>query len=286
MFNFGKRLLTAMLSAAVILPALAVPTAVTAAENGADAGVTYEEAEDTSGSSKDGQYSTDDVAGDLLVPHTGKSSELEYSPAEEVVSEASDDCFISLSSSSELYDSLGFNSAQMKQEMRDMAKDPAYQNPLSGYTFVDPNELLVGSVNRSENHGVLFETWDNESKSSAAELPNLEQLAKNTNDFTMNEDEDNQTHNGIGIDVDGDGIEELAYYSLYYNDDSNSGNIGSSCWVDILKRVPDGNSFKWQKVHSFHTYMQSGDYVLDIEAAESKGYVSLAAGDYDGDGKE
>ena len=42
MFNFGKRLLTAMLSAAVILPALAVPTAVTAAENGADAGVTYE----------------------------------------------------------------------------------------------------------------------------------------------------------------------------------------------------------------------------------------------------
>ena len=113
MFNFGKRLLTAMLSAAVILPALAVPTAVTAAENDADAGVTYEEAEDTSGSSKDGQYSTDDVAGDLLVPHTGKSSELEYSPAEEVVSEASDDCFISLSSSSELYDSLGFNSAQM-----------------------------------------------------------------------------------------------------------------------------------------------------------------------------
>ena len=286
MFNFGKRLLTAMLSAAVILPALAVPTAVTAAENGADASVTYEEAEDTSGSSEDGHYSTDDVAGDLLVPHTGKSSELEYSPAEEVVSEASDDCFISLSSSSELYDSLGFNSAQMKQEMRDMAKDPAYQNPLSGYTFVDPNELLVGSVNRSENHGVLFETWDNESKSSAAELPNLEQLAKNTNDFTMNEDEDNQTHNGIGIDVDGDGIEELAYYSLYYNDDSNSGNIGSSCWIDILKRVPDGNSFKWQKVHSFHTYMQSGDYVLDIEAAESKGYVSLAAGDYDGDGKE
>lgn len=121
MFNCGKRLLTAMLSAAVILPALAVPTAVTAAENGADAGVTYEEAEDTSGSSEVGHYSTDDVAGNLLVPHTGKSSELEYSPAEEVVSEASDDCFISLSSSSELYDSLGFNSAQMKQEMRGMA---------------------------------------------------------------------------------------------------------------------------------------------------------------------
>ena len=115
MFNFGKRLLTAMLSAAVILPALAVPTAVTAAENGADASVTYEEAEDTSGSSEDGHYSTDDVAGDLLVPHTGKSSEVsnpDIAALGSLMTDASvyEENMITLSCDSGLYDALGFSS--------------------------------------------------------------------------------------------------------------------------------------------------------------------------------
>ena len=294
MLRFGKKLLAAFLSAAIITPALAFPAAASAAEVQSSVAetpedtndVTYDEEADASGTDVVSQYSADEVAVDLLVSHTGKSSELENSPAAEIVNNADDDSFISLSCSSELYDSLGFNSEMMKQDMRATAKDPAYQNPLAGYTFVDPNELLVGSVNHTGSHEVLFETFDNVNKTSASDLPGLSEMAKNTTDYAFTEDSNNQTHNGVGIDIDGDGIEELAYYSLFYNSNESIGQKGSSVWVDIFKRVPDGDSCKWQTVHSFHDFMREDNYVLDFEAAETKGYVSLAAGDYDGDGKE
>ena len=87
MLRFGKKLLAAFLSAAIITPALAVPAAVSAAEVQSSVAetpedtdeVTYDEEADTSGTDVVSQYSADEVAVDLLVSHTGKSSALENS---------------------------------------------------------------------------------------------------------------------------------------------------------------------------------------------------------------
>lgn len=301
MLSFGKRLLTGLLSAAVILPNLAVPMAVSAGEvkGQEDQQDGFERIEDTSGSDVVGQYTLDEVASDLLVPHADKSSELVGSTggADYINEYLNDEDFISLSCDPELYDSLGFNSEQMTKEVRAMAKDPANQNPMSGYTFADPNELLIGSVNRYTEHEGWFETWDNYEASSLEELPSYGNNTKSTEDLQLWEYSYNQTHNAVGIDIDGDGLDELAYYTLYSNNDEADGSLGSSCCVDIYKRVPDssGNSngddpadvkYMWSKVHHFTTFMDEQTYVLNIPAAESKGYVSLAAGDYDGDGKE
>ncbi len=149
----------------------------------------------------------------------------------------------------------------------------------------DPNELIVGSVNHEDEHKVLFETFNDDAVTDASKLPELSKLDKNTIDYSFKENKNNQTHNGIGIDVNGDGLDEMAYFSLYYNDSGD--NKGSSAYIDLFERVSDGNGkWKWNDVYDKSIYMQSDNYILDIIASESKGYVPLAAADFDGDGKE
>lgn len=293
MIKTGKKILVALLSATVAFSSIALaPVTAYAEETGDDTesqDVRIEEEPDDSNIDTIGHYSADQVATDLLVPHTGKTSELDNSPALEAINSVSDDDFINLSCSSEFYDSLNFSSSEMTSNARSYATSEDLQNPLSGYTFVDPNELLIGSVNRSESHHVLFQTLNDVQAKSAFELADVDNHEKNTNDFKMTEDGNNQTHNGIPIDVDGDGIDEFAYYSLYYNDTSDPDTKGDSIWMDIFERRQDSNDttkYNWVNVHHFNTYMSHYKYIQGIEAQESKGYVSLAAGDYDGDGKE
>ena len=115
----------------------------------------------------------------------------------------------------------------------------------------------------------------------------LTSLARETDYVHWHDDSDDwdiQTSNGMGIDVDGDGLDELVYFSLCYKEEDS--NVGSSIRVKLFDRVQDGEKYKWNQVDEYTTYMQSGDYVRDIPVGESRGYVPLAVGDYDGDGTQ
>ena len=238
-----------------------------------------------------GQYSTDQLETALLIPHTGKTSELEGSKALDLCIEAQEDYeanYQTLSCDKGLYNDLGFNADALSAQAAAYGTDPAYQNPISGYTFVNPNELLVADTDHHDHYEAYINTYNDVGIGNASELnDDLTSLARETDYVHWHDDSDDwdiQTSNGMGIDVDGDGLDELVYFSLCYKEEDP--NKGSSIRVKLFDRVQDGEKYKWNQVDEYTTYMQSGDYVRDIPVGESRGYVPLAVGDYDGDGTQ
>ncbi|MBQ3284540.1 MAG: hypothetical protein IJH40_02750 [Ruminococcus sp.] len=285
MLRFGKKLLAIVLSVLIIISAFGMSVSVSALEYPENSEPVFE------GDAGFGQYSTDDLETSLLVPHTGKSSELDGSEALSYVQQGQEDYdenFISLSCDSSVYDSLNFDSAALSAKAQEYATDAQYQNPMSGFTFVNPNELLVCDTDHHDHYEAYINTYNDVNIGNAADLnDNLTSLARETDYYYWHDDSDSwdiQTSNGMGIDVDGDGLDELAYYSLCYKEDDP--NKGSSIRMELFDRVADGDKFKWNKVDEYTVYMQSGDYVRDIPVGESRGYVPLAVGDYDDDGLE
>ena len=124
----------------------------------------------------------------------------------------------------------------------------------------------------------------------ASQIGSYGDLETNTSQLKWGQNSDDwdfQTTNSIGVDVDGDGLDELVYFGLAYK--RQDPNKGSSIYMKLFDRRQDSNDntkYNWELVDEFSIFMQSSTYVLDICAQESKGYVPLAAGDYDGDGKE
>lgn len=283
MLRFGKKLLAIILSVMIVISAFCTSVSVSALE--------VPEIEATGGDGSFGQYSTDELETALLIPHTGKSSELEGCAALDVVNEAQDDYeanFQTLSCDAGLYNDLGFNADALSAQAAVYGTDPDYQNPMSGYTFVNPNELLVCDTDRSDHYEAYINTYNDVKIGNASELnDDITALDRETESVNWHDDSDDwdiQTGNGMGIDVDGDGLDELAYFSLCYKE--KDPDKGSSIRMKLFDRVADGDKFKWSLVDEYTTYMQSGDYVRDIPVGESRGYVPLAVGDYDDDGLE
>lgn len=241
-----------------------------------------------------GQYNLDQLATDLLVSHISSANELEGGEMLEYVQEAQqadyDGNFITFSCDQDLYSSFGFNVDKMKGDAKNYATSPQYQDPMSGYSFIYPNELVVASVNRYNECEAIVETINDMDLDNASKIDGYDDLATNTSQLKwgQNSDEwDFQTTNTIGVDVDGDGLDELVYFGLAYK--RKDPNMGSGIYLKLFDRLPDADDstkYNWETVDEFSIIMESSKYVLDICAQESKGYVPLAAGDYDGDSKE
>ena len=90
----------------------------------------------TAGDGGFGQYSTDQLETALLIPHTGKTSEMEGSKALDLCIEAQEDYeanYQTLSCDKGLYNDLGFNADALSAQAAAYGTDPAYQNPISIY---------------------------------------------------------------------------------------------------------------------------------------------------------
>lgn len=285
MLHFGKKSLAVILAVLIAVSAFCMSTSVSALDDPEnDAAVLRSDG-------GFGQYSPDELETTLLVPHTGKSSELDGSEALGYVQQGQQDYdnnFISLSCDSDIYNAMGFDADALSAQAQEYAKDEQLQNPMSGFTFVNPNELLVCDTDHHDHYEAYINTYNDVETGSAADLNDtLTNLSRETDYYHWHDDSndwDIQTSNSIGIDVDGDGLDELAYFSLCYKE--KDPDKGSSIRMKLFDRVANGDKYQWSQVHEYTVYMQSGDYVRDIPVAESRGYVPLAVGDYDDDGRE
>lgn len=302
-----KMLISILLAAVMTFSLFSIVPAATAADDNDLSGTSTE---DDSNSSKPpaydpdtatvGQYSINQVDTSILVRHTGRTSELieqansarDMTDATKYTDEEYDEMFYTLSCDDDFYTGLGYDAASLKSDARAYAADKNCQNPLSGFGFTDPNELMLGICNASKDFDTDIYTFDNAEVSEAGQLAdNYVSNKQNTglvyfhdDDYTWNV----QCSNGIGLDADGDGTDEFAYFSLLEKeDDSNDMQKGSYIRVQLYDRVQAGDSYVWNMVHEYYTYMEYSNYVYGyLYTEENPGYLSLAAGDYNGDGKE
>lgn len=227
-------------------------------------------------------YSLDEIYTDYLYPHTDKSSEkTNTEPIQNTVANANDDKtyadfnFSQVSSSDQ---TTSGTTKTMQEQAQDILDDDSTDNPLSGYTFVRPEELLIGQINKDDQHKGEIRAIDN------VELP-INQLGgidslKNAGDtISLSETKEGQTHNAIGIDYNGDGTDELAFFSLYADDKGRAS-------VRTYKRSDSGSTLSWTQKSDQNIQISDNNKLLDIETQQSRGYTAMTAGDFDNDGKE
>lgn len=166
-------------------------------------------------------------------------------------------------------------------------------NPLEGYEPFVPTELYVGDMGRSSDWTGSFNVYDNaeEMGNSGLDITKMSKAWTETS-FPYSgqgkDDREVQTHNSCGIDMDGDGTDEILDTTLLVNK-TFSDNPKKRSQVEI--RVYDETDGKVNQI-AIQTYdlvnssSDDKEFVWSIEADGSKGLVSLTAGDYDGDGKE
>ena len=247
-----------------------------------------------------GQYTTDQVDTSLLVRHTGKTSELieesnymreAVDPNNYTSSEEYSQYFHTITSDKQMYETMGYDVSKLQEQAKGYAANTNNQNPLSGFSAANPNELLLGDCNRHSDFDTYLHTYNDVQYMSDIPSDNFDDLSKNTSDVFFHDDDSNwntSCSNAIGIDVDGDGTDELAYYSLQVkeNDDDNM-QKGSYIRVQLYDRIPNGGDYLWSKVDEYHMIMEGSNYMYEHTPVYSnKGYVSLAAGDFDDDGNE
>lgn len=250
-----------------------------------------------------GHYSGSSVDRSILVRHTGKTSEIleETNGIRELVDpnnyadsdyEEYYENFHTTTADKGMYEGMGFDYSALQKNAKNYAADPDCQNPLSGYSYMNPNELFIGDCNRTGDFDTNFQTYnDVENINSVPANDNFDSMTKAVGDLSFHDDDSDWNticSNGIGIDVDGDSTDEFAYFSLQQKEnDNDSMKKGSYIRIQLYDCVTasDGSS-AWKKIDEYHTYMDSDTYITMIPMYASKGYVSLAAGDYDGDGKE
>lgn len=230
-------------------------------------------------------YSLDEIYTDYLYPHTDETSEvpcdeedlIEEKPYNACSDEVYADFKFSSVSKSEL------NSSNTTMSMTDKAQylldsDESMVNPLSGFSFVRPEELLVGQINREDQHVGDITAFDNVKDPISELTNNIDNLSKAGDPIELSESKDGQTHNAIGIDYNGDDTDELAYFSLYSDGDG---------YASVRTYIrSDSSPLSWSLAHEEGIQISSDNEILDIEAHQSKGYTAMTAGDFDADGME
>ena len=233
---------------------------------------------DVDNSVSEASYPMDKVDKDTLVSHTDKTSELkdgtpDYPKGEDAVS---------LSCSEGVYEAMGWNAGDLTNSARSYASDESNQNPLSGYAFVTPDELMIGRVNLDSDHQTNIKTINDQAVANAGGLDgDLEKLSTAVSDQNWTQDDHDQTHNAVGVDVDGDGSDEYAYLTLYEGYKHTDWS-GDSCLKVELFDAVDGS---WAKLCEIGYDMDdsSNCYVNDILAGVAKGYAVIEAGNFDHD---
>lgn len=169
-------------------------------------------------------------------------------------------------------------------------------NPMEGYEPTILSELYVGQMNRHDHWKGSYMVLNNTAEISKNAF-NLDTMAndkigteKSFNDFyaANKNDKEVQTHNACAIDYDGDGTDEILDVTLYVDKTYNSDPKQRSC-ADV--RLYDWTGGDWKMTGYLKYVLADGKsdaatYVWSIEADASKGLAVVAAGDYDGDGKE
>lgn len=246
-----------------------------------------------------GQYTEDQVDNTLLVRHTGKTSEIlensnyvrDQVDPNNYTNEEYSEYFHTTTSSQAVYEAMDFSVSEMQSNAKNYAADPNNQNPLAGFSYIDPNEMVIADCNRSGNFDTNLHTYESVDSLDSIQANNFDALTKNTDDLSFHDDDNDWNtvcSNSIGIDADGDGTDELAYLSFRQKEnDNNNTSKGTYIRVQLYDRVPGGNGYVWSKVDEYQVIMQGSNYLYGkLSISDSKAYTSLAAGDYDGDGKE
>lgn len=293
-----KKMTAALLCLALVLGMLTAATFSSQATTESATITDVEEPEELIDSRTYGQYSLNQVDTSLLVTHTGRSSELDNS---EYLSNFGDaltdpdvykDKCITLSCDSGLYDSLGFNAEELSNQAAKLATDKGNQNTLQGYTFVNPQEMMLCQSNRGDAFSTYFMSKQNQQITKASELPNnFDDAPTNTDVLHFHDDNgtwNNASSNGIGIDVDKDGTDEWLYLTLSQKENNNDDmHSGSYVRLRLYDRVASGSNYVWSQLCEQDYFMDNSNYVYDqAPYDQSRGYLPLAVGDYNGDGTE
>lgn len=238
--------------------------------------------------SKGKTFSLDEVYTDYLFPQTDKTSEVKYEgTVENNVLNANDDSvyadfhFSQVQKDNEASSGSG---KSMSDNAKDLLNDKDSSNPLEGLSVVNPDEFLLGQINRNEQHKGSIYTFNDDNK-DVDKFPNgdIDNLAKAYDNCSLTEGKSGQTHNTIGIDYNGDGVDELAYFSLYSYDDKGFASVRT---YNRVEKDDSSVKYSWEQAQDSNITISKNNDLLDIECQESKGYTAMAAGDYDNDGKE
>lgn len=223
-----KKLLSKSLSVILTLTMVLSMTAVAVTDAGALSvqNVGEQNPSDSAGKA----FSLDEVYTDYLFPQTDKTSEVKYEgTVEKEVFNANDDSVYAdfhFSQAQENDDTTSGSGKSMNDKAEDILNDDGTTNPLGGLTVVNPGEFLLGQINRNEQHKGSIYTFNDDNK-NVDEFPkgDIDKLAKAYDNCSLSEGKSGQTHNTIGIDYNGDDVDELAYFSLYSYDDKGFASV-------------------------------------------------------------
>lgn len=193
------------------------------------------------------------------------------------------------------YEEFGFSMSSPKEFDPDDKS-----NPLEGYESIPLSELYVGMMNGPDddhfegNFKILEDT--KEISEDAFDFDIMDNKTVGTPyDYSENypdngDDVETQSSNAVAADYDGDGVDELIESTIYVDYNYAYEPIERSM-IDIHSYKYDKSSNKWKGSRiGFNSLadIQSNDitFVADIDADTAKCYTSLAAGDYDNDGKD
>lgn len=232
---------------------------------------------------RSGTYDTSVVEPDALFSHTDPTSEIDFDEGSLKTPEDA----MPLSCAPEVYDAFGFDSDQLTDTVNDVLDDESYKDPMAGFSYIDPNEFVVATDNQFSNHENIIRVNNDVKTNDVSTLPDNIGLwdTKSNTQTTWKESKDYQTHNIIGADLNGDGIDEvMAFLSLRAS--GSDGDVD----IDIFtKYTDDGSRWLWEGAENesdsrFSEHLPGNNEILDIKASEAKGYTAITAGDFDGDG--
>lgn len=281
-------------SLSIILSLTMVSSMTAVAVTSASASTVPEDAnagEQNQSDSKGKSYSLDEIYTDYLFSHTDKSSEVEYEGEikNEVANANSDQVYADFHFSNVPNNdgtSSGSNDSMSKRAEKDL-NDENSSNPLAGYSVINPDEFLFGQINRNEQHkGSIYTFNDNDMEIDEYPSGDIDNLPKVYDNINFDEKHETQTHNTMGIDYNGDGVDELAYFSLYTDKGEDNTFVSVTIYDREEKKDDSDVKYSWKKVGESEKKISKGNEFLDMMCQESKGYVAMAAGDYDHDGYE
>lgn len=273
MKKLSEKITALLLSAITVFSVTGIATLGVGASSEAEIFANTTEKTSNSVESKEKTYSLDEIYTDFLFPHTDKTSEKTGNAPIKQAANANSD---------KTYSDFGFSQASEK-DANDQLNNEETDNPLAGYTFINPSELVIGQINRNSQHKGYIRTIDNITSNVNQLDSSIDKLKRAFNDSELTESKAGQTHNIIPVDYDGDGVDELAYYSLYY-----SGNGCASLRIYKKIKVQNGSqvTYNWNRTCEKGITISKNNDMLDIEAQQSKGFTAMTAGDFDNDGQE
>ena len=270
-----KKILSVLLATGIITSSFSIPTFAAETIDNSNQNENFNNSNQLVESSKSensySQYDMSIIDTAFLYSHTSKTSEVPNDGSIEKVS--------AVTSDDELYSELGIGD-NLSEESKKLLESAVNTNPLAGYTFVNPEELLVGYINKGNQHKGYIQTKDNVDVTNISDINStLDNLVNSADDYYVEENKSYQTHNAIGFDCDGDGVDELAYLGLY----------DGGMEIVFYDREIDSNgnlSSTWTQKNNITVSLSKDNEILDIIASESKGYTAMSAGDFDHDGVE